>query len=102
MRSGVSLWRVRNGDYIRIFRVGMMNKPEMCIRLASRLHLELVLLRIESLYGAVATQTEPEGGATPGPDAGPDADGERSCAQQARAEGDDRCRDGGKPRPGRD
>jgi len=53
-------------------------------------------------FGAAATQTEFEGGTTPGPHAGPDADGERSCAQQARAEGDDRCRDGGEPRPGRD
>src|SRR5579863_1068608 len=57
---------------------------------------------IEFPYGVVAAQIEPESGAAPGAYPGPDADGERSCAQQARTEGDDRCRDGGKPRPGRD
>ena len=42
--------------------------------------------------GAAPTKNELESLATPGPDSGPDADGECACAQQARVEGDDRCR----------
>ena len=37
----------------------------------------------ESQHAAAPTQNELESLATPGPDTGLDADGERSCAQQA-------------------
>jgi hypothetical protein len=66
------------------------------------LHLFLESSEWEANDASAAAKTEFKSRATPDPDPGSDADGERFSSEQIGIEGDDRCRDGGKSRLGRD